>query len=1147
MLKRFLSLSIRIHLVILISLLAFPFITIIVHLGINERYEAIAAARRENMKFVAIIANEQRSLVAGVEQLVIALSFLPELQTRNVEATNAILVQLLEKNPQLTNIAVMDTKGMIWGTATPFQGQLSLGDRKYFIEAVRTGEFSSGEYTVGRISTKPIINFGYPVKDRWSQPIAIIGVALDLEYIRSDFKKMSLPAGSSFRVLDHMGITLIGDFEGNHPDAFTGRREISPQVFKSMEEGAEEGTFEGIGIEGDFRLFTYRKISLPREMRPYLYILSSVPRDAIVSRASSAMLKNLSALAFVFLGGLIMAWFIGKHAIVERINMLKAASQKLAKGVETVNVSNIVRGGELGELALAFDEMAKAIVERETAKNSAEAALLESEGKFRDLSEKSIVSIYLLQDDLVKYANGTFAETFGYDIHEVIDRVNPKELVHPEDWPRMEENLRKMISGDLIAAHDEFRISTRRGEIRHVAAYNSRTIYQGKPAIIGTLLDTTDRMLIQDELKAVLQKNQNALQIACMGLWELDMTTRVFTFNDQYYSLHGLTARETGGYRMASDEYARKYVHPEDAHLVNDSIETAAATNDPEFQLQQEVRILRADGQPRVVSLWFRVEKDVQGKTVKLHGVNQDITDRKRAEETLRQSEEFLSSIVENIPDMIFIKDAKELRFLRFNKAGEELLGYDRADLFGKNDHDFFPKEQADLFTKRDREVLESGQTCDIPEEPIDTKKGRRILHTTKIPIMDKNGKPAYLLGISEDITERRQAEAEREKLQAQLSQAQKMESVGRLAGGVAHDFNNMLSAILGHAQLAMMRSNPSERTYQDLKAIEKSAHRSADLIRQLLAFARKQTVAPKVLELNDTVGGMLKMLRRLIGEDIGFAWMPGADLWPVKLDPSQIDQLLTNLCVNARDAIAGVGKVTIETKNTAFDEAYCAVHSGFVPGEYVALTVSDDGCGMDKDCLDHIFEPFFTTKEVGKGTGLGLATVYGIVKQNDGFVNVISEPGEGSTFTIYLRRFVGQAMEPTTESPVELPKGHGETVLLVEDETLILHATRAMLEELGYKVLTADTPVEALRQVKAHSGEIQLLITDVIMPEMNGRDLANSLTDIRPSLKCLFASGYPANVIAHRGVLDEGVHFIPKPFSMQSLAVKVREALERE
>ena len=395
------------------------------------------------------------------------------------------------------------------------------------------------------------------------------------------------------------------------------------------------------------------------------------------------------------------------------------------------------------------------------------------------------------------------------------------------------------------------------------------------------------------------------------------------------------------------------------------------------------------------------------------------------------------------------------------------------------------------------------------------------------------------------DVTARKRSEAEREKLEEQLRQAQKMESVGRLAGGVAHDFNNMLGVIIGHVEMALSQVAPSQPLYADLDEINKAAQRSANLTRQLLAFGRKQTIAPRRLDLNETVESMLAMLKRLIGENIDLVWNPKANLWPVKVDPSQIDQILANLCVNARDAIAGFGKLTIETENCVLDEAYCALHVGVAPGEYALLAVSDSGCGMDKETLSHLFEPFFTTKETGKGTGLGLATVYGIIKQNNGSINVYSEPGQGTIFRIYLPRQEGKQGEARTEGAArQTPRGN-ETILLAEDETAILKMTAVILERQGYTVLAASTPGEAIRLAREHAGEIHLLITDVVMPEMNGRELAKSLLALNPNIKSLFTSGYTANVIAHHGVLDEGVNFIQKPASLRDLMVKVREVLD--
>jgi len=393
----------------------------------------------------------------------------------------------------------------------------------------------------------------------------------------------------------------------------------------------------------------------------------------------------------------------------------------------------------------------------------------------------------------------------------------------------------------------------------------------------------------------------------------------------------------------------------------------------------------------------------------------------------------------------------------------------------------------------------------------------------------------------------RKLAEEEQGKLEAQLQQAQKMESVGRLAGGVAHDFNNMLSVILGYANLALLDLVPGQLLYDHLEEIRKAAERSADLTRQLLAFARKQTVVPKVLNLDQTVAGMLNMLQRIIGEDINLHWQSGGSVWAVKVDPSQIDQILANLCVNARDSIADVGRITIEIGNSVIDEGYCAHHAGVVPGDYVHLVVSDNGCGMDRETQTHIFEPFFTTKGVGEGTGLGLATVYGAVRQNNGFITVYSEPGLGTAFTIYLPRHAGTVEQVTAAGGAPADTGGQETILLVEDEAAILDIATMILTRMGYTVLSANSPAEAMQLAREHAGEISLLMTDVVMPEMNGRDLANNLLTEYPHIRRLFMSGYTSDVIAHHGVLDEGVHFIQKPFSMPDLAAKVREVFDSD
>ncbi len=518
----------------------------------------------------------------------------------------------------------------------------------------------------------------------------------------------------------------------------------------------------------------------------------------------------------------------------------------------------------------------------------------------------------------------------------------------------------------------------------------------------------------------------------------------------------------------------------------------------------------------------------------------------RHAEEELKKSKALINAVVENVPLMIFLKEATELRFVIFNRAGEELLGYDRKALIGKNNLDLFPPEQAAHFMTSDREVLD-GETgiLDIPEEPILTaKKGQRLLHTRKICIRGEDGATKYLLGISEDITERKLAETEHEKLESQLRQSQKMESIGQLAGGIAHDFNNMLSVINGYSKMILDELPKSDLNYYRIQEINKAGNRSADLTRQLLAFARKQVISPKVLDLNDNIDGILKMLRRILGEDIELSWKPAARLWKIKMDSSQIDQLLANLPVNASDAISGVGKVVIETGKADLDEAYCSMHQDFIPGKYVVLSISDNGCGMDKEIQDHMFEPFFTTKKVGEGTGLGLATVFGIVKQNKGNISFYSEPGKGTTFQVYLPKHESEDVESHEKSePVEIFRGSG-TVLLVEDEQSLLLIAKILIERLGYTVLSTSSPLEAINIAQEYKGDIHLLMTDVIMPEISGSDLQKQISVLRPDIKCLFMSGYTADVISHDGVLIEGIHFLQKPFTEQELSLKLHEAL---
>ena len=567
---------------------------------------------------------------------------------------------------------------------------------------------------------------------------------------------------------------------------------------------------------------------------------------------------------------------------------------------------------------------------------------------------------------------------------------------------------------------------------------------------------------------------------------------------------------------------------------------------------------------------------DAGGRPVGAVLILVDVTDLHREIQALRTNRMFLESIVETVPAMIFVKEASELRFERFNRAGEELLGIPRQELIGRNDYDFFPPDQADHFQQLDRATLDGQEPVDIPEEPIRTAKGERWLHTKKIPIRDADGKPLYLLGISLDITDRKKAEdalkeahaqlevrvrerteelvranaelqreiQERMKAEAALRQSQKMEAIGRLAGGVAHDFNNMLTAILAYAHLLLDKAHAEGENGNELRQIVLAGERAAGLTRQLLAFSRRQVLVPEVLDLGQVVHGTEDMLRRLLGEDVDLRVSIAPDLGLVMADPGQMEQVLMNLSVNARDAMPSGGRLTIDCANAQLPDPTMAPAPSLPPGSYVFLAVRDTGSGIDPDIMPHIFEPFYTTKARGEGTGLGLPTVFGIVQQSGGDIVVTSEPQAGTTFRIFLPRCGASEVPKKPPSHESLPRVDGKrgTVLLVEDENLVRRTLRAMLEALGYDVLAAVNADDAVREFAQHGESIDLLMTDVVMPGPTGRELAANLRALRPDLPVLFISGYtdapPPDA--------PGNGFLQKPFTPRVLEARIRDLLGR-
>ncbi|HEX5735915.1 MAG TPA: response regulator [Blastocatellia bacterium] len=511
----------------------------------------------------------------------------------------------------------------------------------------------------------------------------------------------------------------------------------------------------------------------------------------------------------------------------------------------------------------------------------------------------------------------------------------------------------------------------------------------------------------------------------------------------------------------------------------------------------------------------------------------------KRAELALRESEERLQAILDNSPALIYTQD-NELRFTFVNQRFETLFRVKKDWIKEKTAHELFPKDLADILVSHCDEVLSDRAPREF-EEVIPHEDGPHTYVSIRFPLYDSAQGLSGLCSISTDVTESKM-------LEEQLRHAQKMEAIGRLAGGVAHDFNNLLTAIIGYSQIVLASLGPNESLRKEVEEILAAGKRASSLTSQLLAFSRRQVLQPSVIDLNLVVSNTTKMLRRLIGEDIHLVTKLSPDLGRVKIDPAQIEQVIMNLAVNARDAMPSGGKLTIETSNTPLDEAYGREHINVQPGNYVMLAVTDTGVGMEADTRSHIFEPFFTTKEKGLGTGLGLSMVYGIVKQSGGYIWVYSEAGEGTTFKIYLPRVEGAEEAVLQRDDAEyLPRGR-ETILLVEDEQAVRDLSARILRELGYTVIEASNGEEALViSSERANGEIHLLLTDVVMPQMSGKLLTDMVKAARPGIRVLFSSGYTDNALVHHGSLEPGTAFLQKPFSPGALARKVREVLDKE
>ena len=1026
--------SLRVRLLFLVLLALLPALGLTVYTGVEHRRLAARDASKDALRIAQLAAVDQRALIERGRQLLLSLTHLSVVQNLDVPACNTFLAGILKRNPDFLALGTATPSGDIECSAPPLARPINLADRGYFRRAVETRGFAISGYLIGRNSGKPNITLAYPMIDASDRVRAVLFLGLALSHLNQLAAEAHLPPGSTLTVLDETGVVLV-----RYPEdvSWVGKAVADAPLARAIWQhgGHDESTIRSVGLDGVSRYYAVVPLATAPGPRGAV-VAVGIPTAVIFAEADRIFMWTLwtVGLAALLVSGL--GWVLSNMTILRPIRDLVGAAGRFAAGELSTRSGLSDRGGELGQLARAFNDMAVAIQQRTNDRERAEVALRESETRFREAFNSAAVGMTLVGlDGRWLLVNQALCEMVGYSDTE-FRGMSFQDITHPDDLEADLAQVRRLLAGEIANFHMEKRYIHKRGHrIWILLSVGLVRDTRGNPLYFVTQVQDTTRRKEAEQFRAL-----------DVTLAQTMMSARPLT------EVTPALLQAIG--RSADWDLVELWV------------------------VDTETNVLRCH------STWHRSALEVDG----LIGE--------------RRASTYLPSV--GLADRVWASGQPEWNGDSTALGRHEALA---VPVMG---------------------TATLGVLVCLSWAPR--------LHDEAMVELTKNA--ANRIG---QHMEHQQSVATLQESEAQVRQLQRLDAVGRLAGGVAHDFNNLLTVILGRTYL--LRAKVNDQRHPDLEVIQQAAERAAALTKQLLAFSRKQILEPQVLDLNDVIAGMLKMLTRLIGEDIELIFRPGSALGSVHADPGQVEQVVTNLVVNAGDAMPEGGQLTVESAHIELDRANAGQHPEIPPGAYVMLTVSDTGIGMGAKTQAMIFDPFFTTKAPGKGTGLGLSTVYGIIKQSGGHIGVYSELGRGTTFKVYLPRVI--EAPAIGEPALPEPGGGTETILVVEDEDAVRALVLDALEGFGYTVLTASRPAEAIELADQHPGPIHLMATDVIMPQMNGRQLADAICPRRPAMKVLYMSGYTDHAIVHGGTLESGMVFIRKPFAPDVLARKVREVLD--
>ncbi|MGZ8448300.1 MAG: PAS domain S-box protein [Candidatus Deferrimicrobiaceae bacterium] len=1120
--------------------------------------------------------NEQKNLLE-TEEILARLAEVPVVAKGGGECSS-YLSNLLKNYPRYINIGVARPDGEVACSAVPFERPLNLADRLYFRRALESRSFSIGQYQVGRITGKPSINFGSPVLDRNGKVSGVVYVAADLSYVTEfEFKVAAhMPGDSIYVKLDSNG-SVLSIYPASQ--LFGGGNSLEKSFFEKISK-EKKGTFTATGTDGVERMYLFSTVWGSSLYGEEAYVLLGIPVNALFAEAKRSLSRDLAILAMVTAITILVMWFAGKKLIVRPVGVLVEVSKRLAAGDLTARAGLLPTHGELGQLSHAFDEMAGEL-EKEKEKLSEVRARLENILS----TSPAIIYICRIPGDgkpemgyIPVFMSGKITERFGYEIREVLD--NPdwwEENVHPEDMP---EARAQSILFEQGAMSREYRFREKGGSYRWVL--DQLVLVKsadGTPVeVVGSWTDITENKQAEMRIKRNLEV-ETALRMADASIImgdNIDQTLQIVcdAISEMGYRMcwAGLaepdhTVRVAAVRGVDKESLANLDIRWDDTPQGEGASGVVIKTGQPfvSRSFLENVRVAPLRDKLIEWGLRSRASFPLKSKEGKVFGVlhvyseqedrfsPEEIYDLEtfaqqctiallssRRLEELRDTSQRLAFHINRMP-LGYIAIDREFRIVGWNPAAERIFGWSADEAMGKHPFELMvpPEMQAHgsgIWSKFRKGDESSG---DSTETAIRKDGSKVFCEWFSTPLRDATGAMTGLHTLVHDLTEKT-------KLERQLQTAQRMESVGTLAGGIAHDFNNALTGVIGFGELLREKVAGDQGALQDLDAMMHSAVRASTLTRQLLTYARRLVIDPVNLSLNTLAADLMKLIGKVAGEHIEVRTSLAKDLPTIRADRGQIEQVLMNLCLNARDAMPEGGQLLVETEAVYLDEEYVKHNPYIKIGRYVLLQVSDTGIGMDEKTRERVFEPFFTTKGPDKGTGLGLAMVYGIVKQHDGYIHVYSEPGTGTTFKVYFPA-VEALPDAVLETKREKTVGGGtETILLAEDEESVRRLAERVLKDWGYKVLVARNGEEAV-EIFRRNEDIALAVLDVIMPRKGGKEAYEEMHKANPNLKVIFMSGYTADAIHESFVLIAGVPFLPKPFGPSSLGRKVREVLDSQ